>query len=261
MLRAVPSENPRPLPSEPPEGSRTRERLLERVFESSADAIVAASLDGTLLLFNAAASQIFGYAPGEVIGTSVERFYPPGGAQAVMRAIRDEGLGGPGRVVGLRVEMLARDGSARHVELTAALVLEEGVPIATVGVFSDLRERLAMEARLREAESTLREREKQVALAELAGATAHELNQPLTSIVAYAALLERRAKGDPELAQMAEIIASEAERLANVVRKIGSITRYETRGYVGEAQILDLERSTAAASEGDELLGARGLLR
>ena len=36
----------------------------------------------------------------------------------------------------------------------------------------------------------------------------------------------------------------EAERMAEIVRKIGRITKYETKAYVGATQIIDLEKST-----------------
>ena len=41
-----------------------------------------------------------------------------------------------------------------------------------------------------------------------------------------------------------DIILREAERMAEIVRKIGKITRYETKAYVGSTQILDLDKST-----------------
>jgi hypothetical protein len=34
--------------------------------------------------------------------------------------------------------------------------------------------------------------------------------------------------------------------MAEIVRKIGKITKYETKSYVGHARILDLDRSAAA---------------
>jgi hypothetical protein len=37
--------------------------------------------------------------------------------------------------------------------------------------------------------------------------------------------------------------------MAEIVRKIGRITRYETKSYVGKARILDLERSTSQDGE------------
>jgi hypothetical protein len=35
--------------------------------------------------------------------------------------------------------------------------------------------------------------------------------------------------------------------MAEIVRKIGKITRYETKSYVGRARILDLDRSAPAS--------------
>jgi hypothetical protein len=37
--------------------------------------------------------------------------------------------------------------------------------------------------------------------------------------------------------------------MANLVRKIGKITRYETKSYVGEQKILDLDRAVDEDSE------------
>jgi signal transduction histidine kinase len=100
-------------------------------------------------------------------------------------------------------------------------------------------------------------------IAELAGAAAHELNQPLTSVLGYAELIRRRLqRAEPKaersssppssrqsgeidpLQNAANVIVTEAERMAEIVRKIGKITRYETKSYVGAAKILDLDRSS-----------------
>src|SRR6185369_4065546 len=65
--------------------------------------------------------------------------------------------------------------------------------VATVGILADLRDRIRMEQRLLDAQQKLQLSEKQALVAELAGAAAHELNQPLTSIIGYAQLIERQA--------------------------------------------------------------------
>ncbi|MGZ3424658.1 MAG: histidine kinase dimerization/phospho-acceptor domain-containing protein, partial [Polyangiales bacterium] len=127
-----------------------------------------------------------------------------------------------------------------------ALITRADRPIGTVGIFTDLRDRLRMEQRLEHAQEQLRLQEKQTIVAELAGAAAHELNQPLTSVMGYAELLRRRLEQGTPQHHAADIIVSEAERMAEIVRKIGKITRYETKSYVGTARILDLDR----ASEG-----------
>ncbi|HMF43607.1 MAG TPA: hypothetical protein VKQ32_23195, partial [Polyangia bacterium] len=49
--------------------------------------------------------------------------------------------------------------------------------------------------------------------------------------------------GDANLAAV-KTIHDEADRMAAIVRKLGGLTRYETKSYVGGAQIIDLDRST-----------------
>lgn len=224
--------------------TKTKE-FLERVIESSVDAIVSANMEGVVLLFNRAAERIYGYDAKEVVGAmNVRALYPDHNAEQIMRLIHAKEHGGPGRLEGYRTEVLAKDGSRIPVHLSAALIFENGVPVGSVGIFTDLRERMRMEARLTEAQEELRAREKQAIIAELAGAAAHELNQPLTSVLGYAELICRRIDDASPIKGAAATIRSEAERMAEIVRKIGKITRYETKSYVGAAKIIDLDRSS-----------------
>jgi len=218
--------------------------FLERVIDSSVDGIVSADLTGTVLLFNRAASRMFGYSAREVVGRlSVEKLYPEGIAHSVMRRIRDPELYGPGRLKDYRVDMVSSGGDLLPVTLSAALIMDGDRPVGSVGVFTDIREKLRMEARLMKAQDELRAREKQAIVAELAGAAAHELNQPLTSVIGYAELLRRNLEDNPQLQNAATVIISESERMAEIVRKVGKITRYETKSYVGAAKILDLDKA------------------
>jgi PAS domain S-box-containing protein len=224
---------------------RQTKEFLERVIESSVDGIVSADLAGDVLLFNRAASRIFGYSAAEIVGkVNVEGLYPAGVARKVMRKIRDPNINGPGRLEDCRVDMISATGELIPVTLSAALIMESGRPVGSVGIFTDIRDKLRMEARLTRAQEELRAREKMAVVAELAGAAAHELNQPLTSVIGYAELLRRSLDRDATLAKAAEVIISEAERMAEIVRKVGKITKYETKSYVGGAKILDLEKAT-----------------
>jgi PAS domain S-box-containing protein len=219
--------------------------FLERVIESSVDGIVSADMKGRVLLFNRAASRMFGYAPSEVVGKmSVERLYPPGVARQVMSKIRDPDVNGPGRLEDFRVDMVTATCELLPVTLSAAIILDSGKPVGSVGLFTDIREKLRMEARLNHAQEELRSREKQAIVAELAGAAAHELNQPLTSVIGYGELLRRSLEPGGQLANAAQVIITEAERMAEIVRKVGKITKYETKSYVGAAKILDLEKAS-----------------
>lgn len=227
--------------------------FLERVIDSSVDGIVSADLTGRVLLFNGAASRMFGFRTSDVVGKmNVDELYPPGVARGVMKRIRDPKLNGPGRLEAYRVDMVNASGEALPVTLSAALIMDNGHPVGSVGIFTDMREKLRMEARLLKAQDELQMREKQAIVAELAGAAAHELNQPLTSVIGYAELLRRGLKDNSQFCNAASVIISEAERMAEIVRKIGKITKYETKSYVGGAKILDLEK----ASEEPDTKGA-----
>jgi signal transduction histidine kinase len=103
---------------------------------------------------------------------------------------------------------------------------------------------MRMEQRLQQAQDQILAQERQAIVAELAGAAAHELNQPLTSVIGYAEMLARMLAHEPAALKNVQIIVSEAERMAEIVRKVGGITKYETKSYVGEARILDLERAS-----------------
>ena len=224
---------------------RQTTEFLERLIDSSIDAIVAADMQGNIILFNQAAEAACGWSSEEVVGkVNVTRLYPDGGAREVMRKLRSLEYGGKGRLSSTRVDVVSRSGERIPVNLSATILYEGLRETATVGLFTDLRDRLNLERRLTDAEARLLESEKAALIGALAGTTAHELNQPLTSVMGYTELLKRRLKeGDP--VRWVEIIHREAERMAEIVRKIGKITRYETKPYVHDVTILDLDKAAS----------------
>jgi PAS domain S-box-containing protein len=224
--------------------------FLQRMIDSSVDAIVSADLRGCILLANPAAERVYGIPLSQLLGRDVSTLYPEGVARDIMRLMR----AGGGRVQGLRTELLNAAGDPVPVSLSAALIYEGGAPVGSVGIFTDLREKVRMEQRLAQAQQQILAQERQAIIAELAGAAAHELNQPLTSVMAYAELLKRRLDPDTASRAAAEVIFSEAERMAEIVRKIGQITKYETKSYVGRARILDLDRSAPEMDAGSDPL-------
>jgi PAS domain S-box-containing protein len=215
--------------------------FLQRVIDSSVDAIISADMKGRILLFNHAAERVYSRSASEMIGSQVVNLYPEGTARRIMKLIR---VGG-GRIEGLRTEILDAHGTAIPVLLSAALIYEGAMPTGSVGIFTDQREKVRMEHRLQQAQDQLLAQERQAIVAELAGAAAHELNQPLTSVIGYAQLLLRLVDKEKDAATWgaAEVIFGEAERMAEIVRKIGKITKYETKSYVGRARILDLDKA------------------
>ena len=223
---------------------RSTKEFLERLIDSTVDAIIAADLQGQIILFNQGAERLFGFRARDVIGKiPVWELYEPGGAQQIMRMLRSTSYGGVGRLEQTRREVRIASGEVVPISMTASTLYERDREVATVGILTDLRERIRMEQRLLDAQQKLQLSEKQALVAELAGAAAHELNQPLTSIMGYAGLIERQKLSDATCLRSVAVILSEAERMAGIVKKIGRITKYETTDYVGSARMLDLERA------------------
>ena len=225
---------------------RQTKEFLERLIDSSVDAIVASDMRGRLLLFNTGAEAICGYTVGEALArVNAAELYPPGVARAIMQRLRQADSDGIGRLGVTRQELISRDGERVPVNMTASIVYEGAREVATVGIFTDLRDRVQLEQKLSDVETRLEASEKNAVIVALAGTAAHELNQPLTSVMGYAELLRRKLKeGDPAYRPV-DIIFREAERMAEIVRKIGKITRFETTTYIGGQQILDLEKATS----------------
>jgi len=229
---------------------RSTKEFLERLIDSTVDAIIAADMRGTIILFNQGAERLFGYRQIDVIGKlPVWDLYEDGGANQIMKMLRSTSYGGVGRLEQTRREVRIASGEIVPVSMTASVVYESEREAATVGILTDLRERIRMEQRLLDAQQKLQLSEKQALVAELAGAAAHELNQPLTSIMGYAQLIQRQSAKEAQHLRPVGIILSEAERMAGIVKKIGKITKYETTDYVGSARMLDLDRAAPDMSD------------
>ena len=223
---------------------RQTKEFLERVIASSVNAIISLDTRGVVKLFNRAAERCLGYTADQVIGRMrASDLFPHSEADALTKLLRGD-EGGARRIGDHQTQVLSASQDAVPVTMSAALILDAGSRVGAVVIFTDLRDKLRMEARLAAAQEELESRERQAIIAELAGAAAHELNQPLTSVMGYAELLRRKLVDDSSALNAAEVIMSEAERMAEIVRKIGKITRYETKTYVGAAKILDLDRAS-----------------
>jgi PAS domain S-box-containing protein len=224
--------------------------FLESLIDASVDAIVATDMQQRVVLFNPSAERISGLHVAEAVGkVTLEDLLGRSSAELVMQRLLATEHGGEGRLEPTMLDLLDVYGERIPVQLSASLIYEHGEPSAIVLIFADLRDRIRVEERLAEAQKKLAFTEKQGVLAELAGTAAHELNQPLTSMMAYAELLLRQSEPGSATAKAAAVLIREAERMADIVRKIGKITRYETTAYVGHQKIFDLDRAADATTD------------
>lgn len=137
---------------------RQANEFLSNLIESSTDGIIAATMQGTVIVFNKGAEQLLGYKAEEVIGKfNVANFYPPGVAREIMRRMRSEEYGGKGRALPHRIIGVSKTGEHIPITLSGALIYQEGREIASVGIFYDLREILQAQEELLESEAKFRE--------------------------------------------------------------------------------------------------------
>jgi DNA-binding response OmpR family regulator len=111
-------------------------------------------------------------------------------------------------------------------------------------VIIELLARVNTTLRLKEAQEKLVEQEKKIAIMELAGAAAHELNQPLTVINCQIKLLEEALERQIQPGREIGIINDSVKRMTEIIRKIGNITQYRTKDYLLGDKIIDLDEAS-----------------
>lgn len=104
----------------------------------------------------------------------------------------------------------------------------------------------SMLKQLKDAQLTLMEKEKLAAICEIAGAAAHEINQPLTVIIGNIdLLLSEKRTDEAKMRKVLDTINKAAKELASIVKKMAKIKRYETESYVGNVKIVDIDKASS----------------
>lgn len=206
---------------------REANEFFMNLIESSVDGIIAADMKGNIFIFNKGAEALTGYKAEEVIGKiHITQIYPPGIAKEVMRRLRSPEYGGVGKLLPTQFNVVNKFGEEIPIQISAALIYNpSGQEIASVGIFTDLRPRLAMEKKLQETHLQLVSSEKMASLGKLAAGIAHEINNPLGGILIYASLLmEDLPEDDPKRGDLARIV-QEAGRCKDIVKSLLEFAR------------------------------------
>ena len=196
--------------------------FMSRVIHSSASAIVAADRQGNINLMNTVAKELFGdYNGREGKIEHTEQLYPPGKAKEIMGMLRDEKIGGKGKLLIPQTIIVNSHGEEIEVEMSAAIIYDEkGNESATMAIYNDLKDKIEVEKELKIAQRQLAKSEKMASLGQLSAGVAHEINNPLTGILFYASLLLERDDIDESMQEDIGYILEDANRCKEIVKSL-----------------------------------------
>ncbi len=231
---AARSANRRPPAAGGADTARARDAAYwQAIVATMTEGCVTIDVAGTIESINEAALRLFGYTRDELVGGNVRRLMP-----ASYGADHDSYLArylktGERRVIGIGREVVGRrkDGSEFPIDLSVGEGWLGGQRFFTA-VLRDISER-------KELQSKLAQSERLAAVGELAAGVAHEVNNPINTIINCAQLIH---DGDDPQAN-ATVIAEEGQRIAEIVRDLLQFAR-DDRGKVQATSLAEVAGRT-----------------
>ncbi|MDD5220093.1 MAG: PAS domain S-box protein, partial [Candidatus Bipolaricaulis sp.] len=212
--------------------SEARYRLLA---DNSTDVIWTMNLEGRFTYMSPSVEKLRGFTPEEVMSLPFPAALTPesaASAEVLFGSIRrriEQGLPSPEQEH-FELEQPCKDGSTVWTDTVISVIEDDrGRPIGLVGVSRNITARKRAEEERLALEAQLRHSQKLESIGTLASGIAHEINNPLTGVINYADLIERRT-ADAQLREFAEGIKTEGNRMAEIVRGLLSFARQETVG-------------------------------
>lgn len=205
-----------------------REAELKLMFDSAPIGMFTASLDGSFNEVNPALADLLGYPADELVRLRCIDVTEAADRPTLERAYRSL-VSGRANECSATLRWCHREGPVLTVELHAVVAGGAMSPGFILGQVIDHTEHVRAEAESRETRERLAHVGRVTTLGEMATAIAHEINQPLTAISAYAQACNRLlGQGDVDMTLLQEslqAIAAQALRAGDLVKRI--------RGFVG----------------------------
>jgi PAS domain S-box-containing protein len=214
-------------------------RLFEAVHEGVYIGLLGPA-STTTLAANPHLKLVLGYPP-ETIEREVRPFDAARFADEQARTAFLDRLASAGSVADYLLRLRKADGSSVWLEVTATADPVDATGAMRIeALVRDVSERKHLEDQSRDLYYQLLQTEKMAALGQTISGVAHELNNPLATILSWAERLSQRATGDDAMKRGLDVILSESERAARIVRNLLTFARkrQSTRAMVDLNQIV-----------------------
>lgn len=193
---------------------------LAAIVDSSADAILSKDLDGKIVSWNHAAEVILGYKAEEIIGCSILTIIPPelhSEEAAILSKVR----------AGERIEhyetvRVTKAGERIDVSLSISPVRNgSGTIVGASKILRDISSRKKIEHSLIQAE-------KIAATGRMAATIAHEINNPLESVINLIYLARSNAHNSAKVEEYLKSAENEITRVSHIARQTLGFYRKHT---------------------------------
>ncbi len=225
----------------PPDGHRHDRAAVVRLFDTVRQGLFVGTVspeDCVTRAVNSHLKLMLGWPPespdAEVRPLAPEAFADPSARQALLDALARNGS-----VTDFPVRLLRRNAEPLWVEWSAVAETAGEGRLDVEAIVRDVSERKRLDDQARELYQQLLQAEKMAALGQTISGVAHELNNPLATILASAEQLARKPV-DPGIRRGLDTILGEAERAAKIVRNLLTFARkrHTTRAMVDLNQVV-----------------------
>jgi PAS domain S-box-containing protein len=206
------------------EALQESEERLRLTFESITDGIAICSLSGEIIKANEAMETMFaGGVSEDLAGRAFLDFVAEIGRQKAADILARTLESGNSRDI--EFTLLKKDKTEFPAEMSIAVLRNEaGRPSGYVIVVRDVADRKRMEAERTEMQQRAHLTSRLAMVGEMASGIAHEMNNPLTSVIGFSELLMR--KDNPEdIRKNIERIHQGAQRVASIVARLLTFAR------------------------------------
>ena len=224
-------------------------RRLEELVAGAPLAITVLDNDTNVLMWNAAAEEMFQWKAFEVVGRPLPTV--PDEEQPAFESMRARERTGES-IRSMAARRRRKDGTMLDVQIsTAPLRDRDDAVVGVIGMIADVSEQRRLEAQLRMAQ-------KMEAVGLLAGGVAHDFNNLLTAIKGFASLLQMTIPPADESHEFVDEIVKAADRAAGLTAQLLAFSRRQLlrpEDIDLNARVRDLQRMLGLlVNEGGELV-------